>query len=154
LRTAPRYFRQHARNPTRSVVIGDDNVVFAPAYGSLFVRDLQDGRRYGSLADFEKFVKLTYMIPWLHHSGGTVCEPVDVPVNKRHLDMVSVHLRYSDKPMTVLLTRKRDGAENSTLSTNLTKSQGCHPIFRAYSLKTSLARLLLVEEMPFQDYGG
>ena len=26
--------------------------------------------------------------PHLHHSGGTVCEPVDVPVNKRHLDMV------------------------------------------------------------------
>src|SRR4029453_5928641 len=28
----------------------------------------------------------------------TVCEPVDVPVNKRHLDMVYAHLRYSDKP--------------------------------------------------------
>jgi trimethylamine--corrinoid protein Co-methyltransferase len=27
-----------------------------------------------------------------------VCEPVDVPVSKRHLDMVYAHLRYSDKP--------------------------------------------------------
>src|SRR5262249_50648070 len=36
--------------------------------------------------------------PSIHHSGGTVCEPVDVPVNKRHLDMVYSHLRYSDKP--------------------------------------------------------
>ena len=35
---------------------------------------------------------------YLHHSGGTVCEPVDVPVSKRHLDMVLTHLRYSDKP--------------------------------------------------------
>ena len=34
----------------------------------------------------------------MHHSGGTVCEPVDVPVNKRHLDMVYSHIRYSDLP--------------------------------------------------------
>jgi len=27
-----------------------------------------------------------------------VCEPVDIPVNKRHLDMVMAHMRYSDKP--------------------------------------------------------
>src|SRR6201991_4188504 len=38
------------------------------------------------------------MPPGLHHAGGTVCEPVDVPVNKRHLDMVFSHIRYSDKP--------------------------------------------------------
>jgi trimethylamine--corrinoid protein Co-methyltransferase len=38
------------------------------------------------------------MTPWLHHQSGTVCEPVDVAVNKRHLDMVYAHLRYSDKP--------------------------------------------------------
>ncbi|MEO1318756.1 MAG: trimethylamine methyltransferase family protein, partial [Pseudomonadota bacterium] len=35
---------------------------------------------------------------WLHHSGGTVCEPTDVAVNKRHLDMLSAHIRLSDKP--------------------------------------------------------
>ena len=74
------------------------NTVFAPAYGSPFVRDLDDGRRYGTIEDFRNFVKLAYMSPYLHHSGGTVCEPVDLPVNKRHYDMVYAHLRYSDKP--------------------------------------------------------
>lgn len=98
-KTAPRQFTQLARNPARSVPIGGDHVVFAPAYGSPFVSDLTAGRRYGSLVDFENFIKLTYMCPWLHHSGGTVCEPVDVPVNQRHLDMVYAHLRYSDKPL-------------------------------------------------------
>ena len=96
--TAPRSFIQHARNPGRSVLIGQDNVVFAPAYGAPFVHDMDGGRRYGTLADFENLVKLTFESPWLHHSGGTVCEPVDQPVNKRHLDMVYAHLRYSDKP--------------------------------------------------------
>ena len=33
----------------------------------------------------------------LHHSGGTICEPVDLPVNKRHFDMVYSHIKYSDK---------------------------------------------------------
>ena len=62
------------------------------------MRDLDNGRRYGTIEDFRNFVKLAYMTPHLHHSGGTVCEPVDVPVNKRHLDMVYSHIRYSDKP--------------------------------------------------------
>ncbi len=97
LKTAPKEFTQHARNPARSVQIGGKNVVFAPSYGSPFVMDLDRGRRYGTLDDFQNFIKLAYACPWLHHSGGTVCEPTDVPVNKRHLDMVYSHMRYSDK---------------------------------------------------------
>ncbi len=96
--TAPKAFVQHARNPERSVRIGENSVVFAPAYGMPFVRDLDGGRRYGSIEDFENIIRLTYMSPWLHHSGGTVCEPVDLPANKRHLDMVYAHLRWTDKP--------------------------------------------------------
>jgi trimethylamine--corrinoid protein Co-methyltransferase len=96
--TAPRTFTQVARNPANSVEIGGMNTVFAPAYGSPFVRDIEGGRRYGTIEDFRNFVKLAYLSPWLHHSGGTVCEPVDLPVNKRHLDMVYAHLRYTDKP--------------------------------------------------------
>ncbi len=97
--TAPAEFTQHARNPERSVRIGGDSTVFAPNYGSPFVTDLDNGRRYATLEDFQNVVKLTYRLPHLHHSGGTVCEPVDVAVNKRHLDMVYSHLKYSDKPL-------------------------------------------------------
>ena len=96
--SAPAEFTQHARNPERNVIIGGDRTVLVPAYGSPFVRDLDNGRRYATLADFQNFVKLAYMSPGLHHSGGTVCEPVDVPVNKRHFDMVYSHIKYSDKP--------------------------------------------------------
>jgi trimethylamine--corrinoid protein Co-methyltransferase len=72
--------------------------VLAPVYGPPFVRDRQGGRRYATMADFEMFVKLGYMSKWLHHSGGTVCEPTDIPVNKRHLDMLYAHMTLSDKP--------------------------------------------------------
>jgi trimethylamine---corrinoid protein Co-methyltransferase len=96
--TAPAQFVQHARNPERSVTIGDPHMVFAPAYGSPFVRDLEHGRRYATIEDFRNFARLTFMSPQLHHAGGTLCEPVDLPVNKRHFDMVYSHIAYSDKP--------------------------------------------------------
>jgi len=97
LQTAPARFTQHARNPKNSVEIGGDSVVFAPSYGSPFVMDLDKGRRYGTMEDFNNFVKLGQSSPWLHHSGGTICEPTDIAVNKRHLDMVYSHIKYSDR---------------------------------------------------------
>ena len=97
-KTAPSNFTQHARNSQRTVEIGGKNTVFAPVYGPPFVRDLNNERRYAELEDFQNIVKLVYMLPGLHHSGGTVCEPVDVPITKRHLDMIYTHIRYSDKP--------------------------------------------------------
>ncbi len=114
IKTAPQQFTQHARNPERNVVIGDGSLVFAPVYGPPFVRDMDGGRRYATMEDFEKFVKLGYMSKWLHHSGGTVCEPTDVPVNKRHLDMLHAHMVYSDKPFMGSVTdpsRAQDSVE-------------------------------------------
>ena len=100
-RPVPRTDQDRARpvhpacpQPERSVEIGGKNTVFVPVYGPPFVRDLDEGRRYATIEDFRNFVKLAYLAPAMHHSGGTVCEPVDVPVNKRHLDMV-----YSPYPL-------------------------------------------------------
>ena len=39
-KSAPAIYTQHARNPERSVVIGGNNTVFVPNYGSPFVTDL------------------------------------------------------------------------------------------------------------------
>ncbi len=96
--TAPPIFTQYARNRDRSVKIGGKHTVFAPVYGPPFIRNQDEGRRYATIEDFRNFVKLAYSAPALHHSGGTVCEPVDIPVNKRHFDMVYSHIKYSDKP--------------------------------------------------------
>ena len=111
-RSTPAQFVQHARNPARSVTIGGRATVLAPAYGSPFVSDLERGRRYGTLEDFSNFVKLAYSTPWLHHSGGTVCEPTDLPVNKRHLDMVFAHICLSDKPFMGSVTSAARAADS------------------------------------------
>ena len=113
-KTAPSRYIQHARNPARSVEIGGNTLVCAPVYGPPFVRDIAGGRRYATIADFQKFVKLGYMSKWLHHSGGTVCEPTDVAVNKRHLDMLHAHMTLSDKPFMGSVTepsRAQDSVE-------------------------------------------
>lgn len=109
--TAPERFTQYARNPANTVEIGTDAMVFAPSYGSPFIMDAGGVRRYATLSDFENLTKLAQSSPWLHHSGGTTCEPTDIPVNKRHLDMVYAHLRYSDRPFLGSITapeRARD----------------------------------------------
>ena len=95
---APDRFTQHARNPARSVEIGGSNLVLAPVYGPPYVRDLDGTRRRGTLADLERFIKLVYRLPALNHSGGIICEPQDVPVPKRHLEIFRAHVHYSDKP--------------------------------------------------------
>ncbi|NSY38253.1 trimethylamine methyltransferase family protein [Leisingera sp. ANG59] len=133
--TAPAEFTQHARNPAKSVVIGGRNLVLAPVYGPPFVRTRSGGRRYATMDDFNKFVKLAYMSKWLHHSGGTVCEPTDIPVNKRHLDMLMAHMTLSDKPFMGSVTepsRAQDSVDmcgilfgkefvqNNTVMTSLT----------------------------------
>ncbi|MDG3575052.1 trimethylamine methyltransferase family protein [Rhizobium sp. YJ-22] len=110
--SAPAEFTQHARNPANNVQIGGNNVVFSPAYGSPFVMDLDKGRRYGTIEDFRNFIKLAQASPWLHHSGGTICEPVDIPVNKRHLHMVYSHIKYSDRAFMGSITAE-ERAEDS-----------------------------------------
>ena len=114
LKSAPATFTQHARNPLNSVEIGGKSVVFSPAYGSPFVMDLDRGRRFGTLEDFHNFIKLAQSSPNFHHSGGTICEPTDVAVNKRHLDMVLAHMTLSDRPFMGSVTaeeRSEDSIE-------------------------------------------
>jgi len=95
---APRQFTQLARNPVNNVTIGGNHMCFAPVYGPPFVYSVDRGRKEATLADFINFVKLAYLSPYMHHSGGTIVEPTDEPTHTRHLDMVYSHIKYSDKP--------------------------------------------------------
>jgi trimethylamine---corrinoid protein Co-methyltransferase len=97
LATAPQEFMLHARNPERNVRFGGDATVFSPVGGPPFVRDLDRGRRYGTLEDLINFIKLAHMAPAIHFSGGSMCEPIEIPPNKRQLDIQYSFFRYSDQ---------------------------------------------------------
>ena len=85
---SPGAFIQHARNPVRSLRMIGGNSVILLARLRVSVRA---GSRLGrpALWDARPFRELREAaptrFPWLHHSGGTVCEPIDIPVKKRHL---------------------------------------------------------------------
>ncbi len=97
LRSAPPEFTLFARNPARSVRFGGDATVFSPVGGPPFVSDLDRGRRYGTLEDLHNFIKLAHMAPAIHFSGGSMCEPMEIPPNKRHLDVQYAFFRLSDQ---------------------------------------------------------
>jgi len=94
---APSQFTQLARNPDNNLLVGTNRMIYAPVYGPPYVQDMKRGRREATLEDFQNFVKLAYLSPYIHHSGGTVVEPTDSPDQTRHLDMLMSHIKYSDK---------------------------------------------------------
>jgi trimethylamine--corrinoid protein Co-methyltransferase len=132
--SAPTHYIQHARNPKRNVKIGGLNTVFAPGYGCPFVHDLDRGRRYANLEDFHNLVKLTYLSPYMHHSGGTVCEPVDIPVDVRHLDMIYSHIKYSDKAFMGSVT----APERAQDTVDMTKIVFGEEFIKTHTVLTSL----------------
>jgi len=109
---APSRFMQLARDPAKNVEIGGDRSILAPVYGPPFVVDLERGRREAKLEDFHNFVKLAYLCPYIHHSGGTIVEPTDEPVDTRHLDMVYSHIKYSDKAFMGSVTASQNAADS------------------------------------------
>ena len=94
---APSSFVVHARNPARSVMIGDGHVVFCSVGGPAFVTDVDRGRRPGNHADFLDFVRVIGALDVIHQEGGGPLEPTDLPVATRHLDMYHALATLLDK---------------------------------------------------------
>jgi trimethylamine--corrinoid protein Co-methyltransferase len=116
VRQAPSTFTQLARNPANSVEIGGNHMVFAPVYGPPFVGGLDFGRRQATLEDFRNFARLAYLALELHHNGGTLCEPNDVDVRERHLDMLMAHITLSDKAFMGSVTHADNARDTVTMS--------------------------------------
>lgn len=113
---APDSYRMHGRNRERTVEVGNDKVIFVPSYGSPYVLDLEGERRYSTLKDLQDFHKLAYLSPALHSSGGIICEPIDIPVAKRHLHIAYSALKNSDKPFMGASTAPERAEDTITMA--------------------------------------
>jgi trimethylamine--corrinoid protein Co-methyltransferase len=133
--TAPSSYTMVARDPAHTVTVGDGRTIFTPSYGAPYVLDLDGVRRPGTLQDFRNFTKLNHLSPALHMSGGVVCEPMDVPVPKRHLYMTQSLLKYSSKPFMGAVT-SMDRAEDSLHMAGIVFGQD---FVRETTVMTSLA---------------
>ncbi|MCP5086126.1 MAG: trimethylamine methyltransferase family protein [Rhodobacteraceae bacterium] len=112
--TVPSTYRMHARNPERSVDVGGRNAVFANAYGAPFVYGVDGVRRPSQLSDARNFFRMAQMSQAMHVPGILPVEPQDVPVQQRHLDLVSSALMLTDKPIkgsVLSATAARDSIE-------------------------------------------
>ncbi|MCU1397241.1 MAG: hypothetical protein JWN62_350 [Acidimicrobiales bacterium] len=96
--SAPQSFVQHARNPNRSVQIGESSPIFAPVYGPPNVIDDDSVRRPATMADYEELVRIADAAPGLANTGHMMCVPHDVDEPERYLAMAQAHLTCSDKP--------------------------------------------------------
>lgn len=99
LKNVPSSFTMYARNPKKNVEISTENTAYVGPYGSPFVRDLDNGRRSGTLEDFKNIVKICDVLNNIDVQSHISCEPCDVDVDIRAKVMVYNTLKYSDKPL-------------------------------------------------------
>ena len=109
----PRSFRMRARNPERSVTVGEGGTpLWMNVGGPPFASDLDEGRRSGRIQDHDRFVKLTQATDVLNCVQTGACEATDLQMESRHMDQEYSTIRWSDKPYTTYGTsgpRARDG---------------------------------------------
>ena len=149
LETAPETFTVFARDPSKNVRVGGDDIVFVPGYGSPFV-SLPDGSLRGAtMADYDSFCKLVQTSKHINMNGFMLVEPGDVPAETAHLDMMFANIVLCDKPFMGSPVSKqgaRDGVEMAAIVWGgREKLEATGPV--TVSLINSLAPLQYSEEM-------
>jgi trimethylamine--corrinoid protein Co-methyltransferase len=96
---APAAFTLHARNPERSVHVGDNAINFSLVASAPHVSDLEGGRRTGNFADYCNLLKLGQSLNICHMLAGYPVEPVDLPPATRHLDSVAAMATLTDRTL-------------------------------------------------------
>ena len=94
---APSEFTIHARNPQRSLNIGERWLAFSTVAGPPNASDIQGGRRSGNFKDYSDFIKLAQSVNIAHAISGHPVEPLDLDPKTRHLDTARVNLTLTDK---------------------------------------------------------
>lgn len=96
---APARFTWRARNPARCVPVGGKSVTFAPIGGMAYAASRETGRRPGTMADYEAFIKLAHVCNVLHFNGNEMVAPQDVNPSVRHLHRLYKAILLTDKAL-------------------------------------------------------
>jgi trimethylamine--corrinoid protein Co-methyltransferase len=123
LRTVPRRFTLHARNPSQDVTVGDNLCVYTSVGGPAYVMDNDRGRRDGTFAEMCDFLRLVQVLNVIHQEGGGPFEPMDLPANTRHLDIYRAQVGLLDKTwqgQTLGRARTLDGIEMAAIALGTT----------------------------------
>ena len=115
LESAPTRFLLRAREPEKSVTVGDGTCL-GPGYGAPFVRSEAGGRRKALMEDYDNFVRLVASSPVLDVNGGVLVEPSDVPASVRHVAMMASAIRGSGKPLIGITKGQREARDAITMT--------------------------------------
>lgn len=108
----PDQFTIQARNPERSVTVGNGVPIFAPGYGAPFLIGSELGKRVPTIKDYQDLIRLAHALPHQDMSGHLMVDPQDIPEETAHLHMLQAHIRLSDKPF-IGSTESKAGAEHT-----------------------------------------
>ena len=147
IKKAPAEFTLYARKSDCDVVLGGNHMAFIPGYGAPFVTDLDQGRREGTLQDFENFVKLTQASPYQDICSGMVIEPNDVPHEIRHAKMIYAAMKYSEKPFMGSAMGAQGARDSIRMASILFGEDQLVEKPRMISILTSLTPLVYDERM-------
>jgi len=95
----PSSFTIKARNPAKSIRVGDNNFVLAPGYGPPFIIEPSGEKRDATLRDVQRFCKLVQTSKYLDFNSAMVVQPGDVPQDTAHLDILLSTILLTDKPI-------------------------------------------------------
>ncbi|NPV28650.1 MAG: trimethylamine--corrinoid methyltransferase [Firmicutes bacterium] len=99
LSLAPSEFTLIARNRDRSVRIGNGSLVFVPTGGEVYVHDIKNGRRPGTLQDLINFIKLEQSSEHIEISDASIVDPADLRGDAKVCISMLECIRNSDKPL-------------------------------------------------------
>ena len=96
---APASFTWRARNPKLSNFVGENSITLAPHGGMVYVSDLDNGRRRGTLKEYENLVRLSQACNVIHYNGGELVALNDVDSSIRHLTRLYTDFLLTDKAL-------------------------------------------------------
>ncbi|MBT4889150.1 MAG: methyltransferase, partial [Rhodospirillales bacterium] len=108
----PSEYVSHARNPEKNITVGGSNIMFTTVAGPGFVTDLDRGRRPGTYAELRDFIKVSHSLNIIHNDGGCGFEPLDLPTETRHMDMMYAQATLTDKGWHPCWMNSRKRAED------------------------------------------
>ena len=123
---APEEFTYHGRNRENNLQVGGDWMLFGCISSPPNCSDLDNGRRPGNRADFQKFLKLAQHFNVVHMIGGYPVEPIDLHASIRHLEALRDIVRLTDKPMCIYSLGKQrttDGIEIARIMRGISHEQ-------------------------------
>lgn len=99
LEKVPSHFVIHGRNSDRNLDLGGGDYGVCSPIGPVNVRTLDGGLRKGTFKDAEDLVKIYQASDVINLNTNNGVEANDIPVENRHLEIMRMVLKHTDKPI-------------------------------------------------------